>query len=134
MKREMAVVAASYFFVSLIQYIFTDEALPDKYYYLSCIASTTLVVIFCYQFATRALALYAILQVCTAVGYMFMLAGTENATLLHVGELLLWDYTYNLSLILFAFEIGIIAYGGLDACHAALRRLRINSRLSLHVI
>lgn len=126
-----ALVAASFLLVRIAEHLFYDS--PSEYYYLSLLTTSAAVIYLCSLKINPLAAGYAALQFLVSLGYMLLIAGTENATLYRAGELVLWDYTYNLSLILFSYELAIIAYGGMDALFAAVGR-RLDSFFSLHTL
>ena len=105
--RNVAVVAASFFLVLVVEFFLFDASF--ELYYFSLLLTSVAVIAICGKFYTPQLALYAVLQFFQGCFYLAILGGLYNS----VHELL-WEYPVNFSLILMAYEIAIIAYGALN--------------------
>lgn len=102
--RNVAVIAASFFLVKVVEILLIDAIFENYYFALLC--STVAVVALCGKFHTPQLAIYAALQFIQGCFYLAIIGGHYYSV-----EPFLWDNPINFSLILMAYEIAIIVHG-----------------------
>lgn len=105
--RNVAVVAASFFLVLVVEFFLFDASF--ELYYFSLLLTSVTIIAICGKLYTPQLAGYAALQFIQGIIYLAIIGGNFSSI-----EYLVWDCPVNFSLILMAYEIAIIAYGVLN--------------------
>ena len=122
MPHEVAIVAASYLLVFAVEQIFYGADVFT--YHFALLFTTTVVTYLCSIKPTKALIIYAHLQLVCGVLYLMLL--TDFYLL---ADYLMYSAKINFSLILMAFELAIIVNGAAHAVSAISGWLRLSSRV-----
>lgn len=123
--QDVALIAASYLLVSVVESLFFDASY--QLYYLALLLSTTLVTYLCYITRTRISMYYSVMQLILGALYLVLLTDYYL-----IGDYLLYSAVINFSLILKAFELAIIVNGAAHAVSAISGWLRLTSRFRCH--
>ena len=123
MKADVALVAASFLLVYVVELLFKGASY--HHYYLALLASTTLVIYLCSIANTKTAFIYAHLQLICGIMYLILLTDFY-----FIADYLLYSAKINFSLILMAFELAIIVNGAANAISAFFGGLRAFGRLN----
>ena len=125
MPHEVAIVAASYFLVLAVEFLFYEAGVFT--YHFALLFTTTAVIYLCSLKITKTLFIYAHLQLILGALYLVLLTDYYL-----IGDYLLYSAVINFSLILKAFELAIIVNGAAHAVSAISGWLRLTSRFRCH--